>query len=331
MKQRHVSLLDYARPVTTSKTDPMNSGAFADVARKIEPTGCLRRAWPLAGGNSAAMTALEVARPNGDTVKFVVRRRGARTVEQNTDVAEHEFKLLQALHAGAMAVPRPRLFDRSGDIFPDPYIVVDYADGTVEVAPSDPDEFLRLSAARLAGIHASGFSRQDLPFVALQYNRLSRELARRRENFDHSLDEERILAVVRSAWPFAGMNPGVLLHGDFWTGNLLWDHDRIVAVIDWEDAEVGDPLADLAISRLDFLWLLGVQAMADFTRHYQSMTAITLDNLPYWDLCAALRPMHVIAEWAEPWPALGRPDVTEETMRRDHQMFVAQAMEKLGR
>jgi aminoglycoside phosphotransferase (APT) family kinase protein len=34
---------------------------------------------------------------------------------------------------------------------------------------------------------------------------------------------------------------------------VLWRDGRIVAVIDWEDAQVGDPLADLANTRLELL------------------------------------------------------------------------------
>jgi aminoglycoside phosphotransferase (APT) family kinase protein len=37
-----------------------------------------------------------------------------------------------------------------------------------------------------------------------------------------------------------------LVHGDFHYGNLLFDEDRVVAVIDWEIAHLGSPCEDLA-------------------------------------------------------------------------------------
>ena len=37
-----------------------------------------------------------------------------------------------------------------------------------------------------------------------------------------------------------------LLHGDFWPENIMWREERIVAILDWEDAAIGDPLADVA-------------------------------------------------------------------------------------
>ena len=43
-------------------------------------------------------------------------------------------------------------------------------------------------------------------------------------------------------------------------------------------------------------------AMTAFTEHYQSAMAIDYTNLPYWDLCAALRLIRLggphLAEWA---------------------------------
>ena len=125
------------------------------------------------------------------------------------------------------------------------------------------------------------------------------------------------------------MNEAALLHGDYWPGNLLWNEGQLVAVIDWEVAQLGDPLADLCISRLDMLWLLGTEAMQEFTEAYRSQTTIDFTNLPYWDLCTALRPMGQIAEWASVYPALGRTDITEQSMRADHRLFVEQALAKL--
>jgi aminoglycoside phosphotransferase (APT) family kinase protein len=115
----------------------------------------------------------------------------------------------------------------------------------------------------------------------------------------------------------------VLLHGDFWPGNILWKDGRLVAVIDWEDAAIGDPLADVANGRLEVLWAFGIDAMRSFTDQYASMAAIDWTSLPYWDLCAALRPASKIGEWAA-------NDIAEERMRKGHRWFITQAFEKLS-
>lgn len=135
---------------------------------------------------------------------------------------------------------------------------------------------------------------------------------------------------MEPVWPLSQTNEPVLLHGDHWPGNILWRDGRIAAVIDWEDAALGDPLDDVAISRLEILWAFGIEAMQDFTARYRAMTAVDFVNLPYWDLYAALRPASKIAEWAEGWPEWGRTDITEATMREGHRRFIAQAVEKLS-
>ena len=86
---------------------------------------------------------------------------------------------------------------------------------------------------------------------------------------------------------------------------------------------MGDPLADVANSRLEILWAFGSDAMERFTQLYKSMSSIDFTNLSYWDLCAALRPASKIAEW-------GLDAITEKIMRERHRGFVTQAFEKLS-
>src|SRR4051812_8234382 len=42
----------------------------------------------------------------------------------------------------------------------------------------------------------------------------------------------------------------MFLHGDVWAGNMLWEGDRCVALIDWKTAGVGDPGVDLGSLRM---------------------------------------------------------------------------------
>src|SRR5205085_10683338 len=98
---------------------------------------------------------------------------------------------------------------------------------------------------------------------------------------------------------------------------------QLVGIIDWEDAALGDPLADVANSRLEILCAFGIEAIQSFTHHSQSLTTVDFTNLPSWDLCAALRPISQIAQW-------GLDETTEKLMRERHRWFVAKAFEKLA-
>jgi aminoglycoside phosphotransferase (APT) family kinase protein len=42
----------------------------------------------------------------------------------------------------------------------------------------------------------------------------------------------------------------VLVHGDVWAGNVLWEGDRCVAMIDWKTAGAGNSGVDLGSLRM---------------------------------------------------------------------------------
>jgi aminoglycoside phosphotransferase (APT) family kinase protein len=187
----------------------------------------------------------------------------------------------------------------------------------------------RQIATQLALIHCVDGTKYDLSFLPKQTDRFVEQFKTRPATLDDSLEEGRIREVLETVWPLPQVNEPVLVHGDFWPGNLLWKEGQLVAVIDWEDAEVGNPLVDFAITRLDMLWIFGPDALHAFTHQYQALSTINYSQLPYWDLYAALRPASRLDEWAAGWPELGRPDINEETMRKWHRLFITQAFEAL--
>jgi aminoglycoside phosphotransferase (APT) family kinase protein len=284
------------------------------LARRIDPQGTLLRTWELKGGVSAQVTAFEVGRDDGRRETLIVRRHGAADLRRNPRIAEDEFRLLQLLESAGVPAPTPRYLDAKAEVFFTPSLVVDYVEGELPPAAADREELVRQLAAVLAEIHRIDRSTVDLSFL--------RDLAAIPP--DGPADDERARSVLEAALPLPRKNRSVLLHGDFWPGNTLWRDGRLVAVIDWEDAAVGDPLADVANARLELLWALGIEAMDDFTRRYRALAGGTdFTDLPYWDLRADLRLAGRVAEW-------GLDDVTVERMRVRHETFVAQALEALA-
>ncbi len=296
---------------------------FEQAVQKMDPLSKLLRIWELKGGISAQVTALEVLLSDGQTKKMIVRKPADVPFKHNRLRAADEFKLLHLLHTVGLAVPVPYHLDQSGEIFSTPYLVLEYIEGKPEFAPSNETDFILNAAIHLSKIHTLDCRSLGLSFLPKREEIDAEKLGKRPTYVDESLDEGRIRQALEREWPFPEPNPSVLLHGDFWPGNLLWKASQLVAVIDWEDATLGDPLADLASSRLEILWALGIDAMHQFTQQYQSLTAVDFTNLPYWDLCAALRPVSTLAQW-------GLDDHMEKTMRERHRWFVTQAFEKLS-
>ena len=215
---------------------------FALIARKFNPQAQLRQTWPLTGGLSAEMTGLEIALPGGVVQKIVVRRFREGHDGQNLHPAEKEFRLLQLTHAAALPTPRPFFLDTSGQIWPTPYLVMEFVDGEMLLAPTDVTQHVIQMATHLAQIHALHHPDYDFSFLA-ENDLVCPEV--QREPFvgaGTAFDPVPIRAVLtsRPPLPTRSVVPS-LLHGDFWPGNSLWRDGQLVAVIDWEDAFWGDP------------------------------------------------------------------------------------------
>lgn len=303
-------------------TSATPDASFEQLIHTIEPQSKLLRAWPLKGGVSAQVTALEIERSDGQTTSMIVRQHGPVDLAHNPHIAADEFKLLQILQAAGLAAPRPYFVDRSGALLGTPCIGIEYFEGSPEFAPAHLSDALHQMATHLAGIHTLDGAKPELAFLPRIDPRYAARLGERPLVLDAALDEARIRETLATAWPLPQGNRSALLHGDFWPGNLLWRDGRLVAVIDWEDAALGDPLADLANTRLEILWAFGIDAMREFTRQYQSLAAIDLANLPYWDLCTALKPIANIAEWTD-------DATTRQAMRAGLRTFIDQALAQL--
>ena len=66
--------------------------AFAAVARRAVPEGRLLRWWPLEGGVSASMHALEIGGSDGEVRRLVVRRIDIDRVKEQVDVGDDHLR-----------------------------------------------------------------------------------------------------------------------------------------------------------------------------------------------------------------------------------------------
>ena len=307
--------------------DPAEWSRFQSLVQTIDPGATLLRTWPLRGGMSSGMTAFEIRTTGGATRRLVRRSSSAYALQDNPRAAAIEYDLLRSLRARGLRVPAPVHFDAGGEQSAQPYLVVEYVDGAPEFAPTDPHDFVTRMATGLAEIHRVDAAQS--PVAALSQYAPIAVRQRGRDEASRVMDVGAVRARLDAAAPLPQRNRSALLHGDYWAGNVVWKDGRIAGVIDWEEARVGDPVIDVAISRLDVLWLLGADAMDAFTDVYRGLTDVDLRDLPLWDLDAALRPSFNIGEWAAAWPELGRPDITEATMRAGHALFVERALAAL--
>ena len=274
----------------------ISTPAIRSALHVIDPAAALQRIDAL----SRRAFALHAMWPDGKAARLILLTHSENDRRRNSKMANDEFRLLQTLQRADLPVAQPLHLCTAHD---PPFFITDGLQGSSRFEPQDLARYCGQLADALSAIHALDLSRHDLSFLPAQAARIAASLLTTGHEF------ASIAAAMRSAHRFIRANPPVLLHGDFWPGNLLWQGEKLAGVIDWEDAMLGDPLGDLGKSRLEILWALGYEAMEIYTARYLARGAqLDTSALPYWDLWGAQRLQHFAsfaadAEQAARWQA----------------------------
>ena len=268
---------------------------FQTAARRVDADCQLVDVSRLEGGASAHVFRLRILTHDQCESSLVLRLCGERTMRQDADAFTREFSVLQELSAlDTLPVPRPYVLDVSRTLFPYPWFLMEYVDAD---SPATTGVRAELLAEQLHAVHRTvlpEWVHSSLPAVQdLCATLRTADIPAPRSGFP--------LAAIRQALRDGSMQQGqdqsVLLHGDYWPGNILWKDGRIAAVIDWEDAATGDPLFDVANARLEILWAWGTKAMEDFTEWYVRAADQDVAMLPCWDLVATLKALRGLPLW----------------------------------
>ncbi len=295
------------------------------IIEAIDPTATIKHHEKLSGGLS-----YELRRIDTDRGRFVVREANNMRAGRWGLALSDEYSLIQQLNQTPIPAPQARLFDDSGTVLKHPFAVYDFIDGKPFLHANDPASVGIHVAEALAQIHALSLTSIDTASLPMWSEFAGSIIMNDPTVFDANTDEEVVRKALSEHWPPPEPDRLSLLHGDFWPGNLISKDDRIVGVLDWENAAVGDPVADVAVVRLDLLWCFGPTAAVSFLRHYRTLSPIDSQILAVWDLFAALRPAGDLHQWAAGYPSLGRPDITFDTMQAGHRWFVSQALAALA-
>ncbi|UBV44646.1 phosphotransferase (plasmid) [Deinococcus taeanensis] len=271
------------------------------------------RAWPLQGGVSATVTAVELRSSTGHLQTVVVRQYGQIDRTRNPHIARDEFRLLKILQSAGLYVPGPVAFDDTARVVPGPVLITTFVEGTTEIERSALPQAVVGLAAFLLQLHQHVDRTLVTTFLPRKVT-----LSPWPDSPDDTLSETTIRRVLDRHWP-PPLNELCMVHGDVWPGNLLWQGDRLAAVIDWEDAGISDPLLDVSNARLELLFAFGKEAMEGFTEAYRAHSQCDFSALPLWDLYAALRPAGRLHTW-------GLEPEAEQRMRARHRWFVEQAL-----
>jgi aminoglycoside phosphotransferase (APT) family kinase protein len=250
--------------------------------RQWYPNARLHRWQPLGTGVTARVFGVD----------YSLRGRRERVVMRLLDVplelGWRESLLLHTLANSGVPAPTCHGVKHRGHTC---CMLLDWLPGKVVARPRDKFDYARQAAQALAQIH-------DVEVRASRLPRFSTGFSGRVAQMRNRYPEHTVIcdALSRNPPASAGLTH-VLLHGDFWPGNLLFERKQLTGIVDWSDACIGDRLVDVANARLELRWLWGEDAMRDFTSCYLNGTGLRADALPFWDLAALLKPVLGMHRW----------------------------------
>ena len=226
--------------------------------------------------------------------RLVLRKRPPGTLLPSAHAVDREYRVMQALAATDVPVPRMLVFCDDPSVVGTAFYVMERIEGRVfadcwllGVEPAHRRAMFLDMADTLARLHAVDWRAQGLQDFGRAERYFERQIARwaRQWELSKTGDSADIDALLR--WLPAHIPPDAsttLTHGDFRIGNLIFhpEEPRVVGVLDWELSTLGHPLADLAFSALAWQLLpteymgmrgmdheaLGIPAVEDYLQRY---------------------------------------------------------------
>src|SRR5215207_4192072 len=196
---------------------------------------------------------------------YVLRRKPFGPLLPSAHAVDREYRLLSALHPLGFPVPRPLALCADPDVIGAIFYVMElargrpYANGALpEFDPATRHRMYEQLIDTLADLHAIDPEAAELGDFGKPGNYFERQVARwtrqyRDSQTDFIPEVERLIAFLPQTLPEQSRTS--IVHGDYRIDNVMFDGDgTLTAVLDWELATLGDPLADF--SYLAMQWML---------------------------------------------------------------------------
>ena len=206
-------------------------------------------------------------------------------------------RALQLAETHGLAAPRLIAADLDGRASGTVATLETFLSGSADLPPTASVARLREAGAALARVHAFSMEPQaHLPHRPRPCAVDDRAAERRRGLMPTTpLLKQADERVESHGLPVAAL---VFVHGDVWAGNMLFEGDRCVALIDWKTSGVGDPGVDLGSLRMQMALQHGQDAPAHVLDGWQRQAGRAAVAVPYWDAVAALNTPTVMDGWA---------------------------------
>ncbi len=243
----------------------------------------------------------------------MLRKKPPGKLLPSAHAVEREYRVQRALAGSAVPVAPMRLLCEDSAVIGTPFYVMGHVEGRVftdrllpALAPAERGAIYDAMNATMAALHRVDWRGAGLDGFGRPDGYIGRQIERWTKQYIAS-DVGEVPAMNRLAeWlrnhP-AATEESAIAHGDFRLGNLVFHPARpeVVAVLDWELATIGHPLADLAYNCL--VWHLppelagirgagvaGLPSQADYVAAYCRRTGRdVIPDLPYFLAFAMFR------------------------------------------
>jgi aminoglycoside phosphotransferase (APT) family kinase protein len=195
------------------------------------------------------------------THEWVLRRPPLGHVLPTAHDMVREHTVLAALAGTAVPVPRTLAFCTDEAVNDAPFYVMNKVDGVILRTPAELAALTAADARRcseglidvLVAIHAVDYKAVGLDEFGHPDGYVERQVRRWGEQWERSKSRdlpaiEELARRLRAALPTSPAP--TIVHGDYRLDNTMLaadDPGRIIAVLDWEMATLGDPLSDLGL------------------------------------------------------------------------------------
>jgi aminoglycoside phosphotransferase (APT) family kinase protein len=211
---------------------------------------------PMPGGGSCDVFSIQRG-----TERWVLRRAPTFASSATAHNVLREFRILDAIKDQPVLIARPIVACDAPAVFGAPFYVMERIDGVPirsglpkawAGVPEQHGSILEQLVDALVAVHAVDWNGCGLGDLAHPERYLERQIQRWRSQLDSYGGRALPVAEDVAGWLEARRpvdQPLALTHGDYKLDNVLVSLDlppRLLAIVDWEMASIGDPLVDLA-------------------------------------------------------------------------------------
>ena len=232
---------------------------------------------------------------------YVLRRKPFGQLLQSAHAVDREYRLLAALSPLGFPVPRPFALCADPEVIGAIFYVMEmaggrsYADGSLpDFAPEVRTRIYFGLVDALAQLHSVDPDAAGLGDFGKPGNYFERQVARWTRQYRDSQTDDLPEMELLIEWLPASLpdhSRTSIVHGDYRIDNVMFEADgRLTAVLDWELATLGDPIADFsyfamqwvmpadggaALGGLDLL-ALGIPSLEQISERYRERSGIAV-------------------------------------------------------